>query len=87
MKSFKQFVKEETISGNVRGLGYVTGDPSAPVDGISQYITTNKLASDDINGALFKTMKDYHHHDRDDIGIKAHNPTELNNKKPIKGKK
>lgn len=87
MKSFKQFVREETIAGDVRGLGYVTGDPSAPVDGINQYVTTNELASDDINGALFKMMKDNHHHDRDDIGIKAHNPTELNNKKLTKGKK
>ena len=87
MKSFKQFVREETIVGNVRGLGYVTGDPSAPVDGISQYITTNELESDDINGNMLKTMQNYHHHDRDDIGIKAHNPTELNNKKPSKGKK
>jgi|688.fasta_scaffold184076_5 hypothetical protein len=86
MLSFKDFFKEETISGDVRGLGYVTGDPSAPVDGVSQYVTTNQLASDKVNGAMLKVMKDFHHHDRDDIGIKAHNPTDMNNKK-TKGKK
>ena len=86
MLSFKQFFKEETLSGDVRGLGYVTGDPSAPVNGVNQYVSTNRLASDDINGALLKLMKDSHHHDRDDIGIKAHNPTDLNDKKS-KGKK
>lgn len=86
MKSFKEFFKEETIAADVRGLGYVTGDPSAPVDGMSKYISTNQLASDDINGALLQLIKNSHLHDRDDIGQKAHDPTEMNNKKP-KGKK
>lgn len=86
MKSFIDYFKEETVSGDVRGLGYVTGDPSAPVDGANQYVTTNQLASDDVNGALLQMMKNSHLHDRDDIGQKAHNPTDLNNKKS-KGKK
>lgn len=86
MKSFKQFIEEETITGDVRGLGYVTGDPSAPVDGINQYVTTNQLAKDQQNGAVLKMMKDSHSHNRSDIGIDAHNPIEYNSKKS-KGKK
>lgn len=86
MKSFKEFFEEETVSGDVRGLGYVTGDPSAPVNGMSQYISTNQLASDNQNSALLQMMKNSHLHDREDIGQKSHDPTELNNKK-AKGKK
>lgn len=86
MLSFKQFFKEETIAGDVRGLGYVTGDPSAPADGMNQYVSTNQLVSDKQNGALLMMMKSSHLHDRDDIGQKSHDPTEMNNKK-AKGKK
>ena len=86
MLSFKQYFKEETLAGDVRGLGYVTGDPSAPVDGMSQYISTNDLAKDQQNGAIVKMMKDSHLHNRNDIGIPSHDPTEFNTKKS-KGKK
>lgn len=74
MLSFKEFFEEETVSGDVRGLGYVTGDPSAPDTGVNQYVTTNQLASDKVNGALLKLMKDIHIKYHAENGFKTFNP-------------
>ena len=88
VKPAKKKLKEETLSGTVsgglmvRGFGDVSGNPAVQNDPLQQYIDTNALAKDDINGALMKMMKDSKH---DVLGFKSFDPKEF--EKVKRGKK
>lgn len=73
MKSFLEFVKEETTSGGdaVRGFGDISGNPAVQDSPLQQYLGTNALASDKNNGALLKLMKDSQ---TNLVGFKEFNP-------------
>ena len=47
-------------SGDVRGMGYVTGDPAAQTDAIERYKAGNVVDTDGRNNQLFKKVKDMH---------------------------
>ena len=51
-------MKEEIGTGGVRGLGYVSGDPAGELSGVDQYITTNAMSYEDMNGAILKLIRD-----------------------------
>ena len=51
-------MKEETGTGGVRGLGYITGDPG--IDPVSQYINTNAMYYEDENGNKLAYIKKAH---------------------------
>lgn len=53
-------VSEENITGEVRGLGNVSGDPAGVLSYVDQYKGTNALAYDDQNGSIMKWMKNRH---------------------------
>ena len=57
----KKKLTEETVSAglSVRGFGDVSGNPAVQSDPLQQYVDTNMLAKDDVNGALMKMMKDH----------------------------
>lgn len=85
MKSFKEFIEEETVAAGemVRGFGDVSGNPAVQVDPLQQYIDTNVLAKDDQNGALMKMIKD-NQLKFNSVGFKSFDPKEL---EKTKGKK
>lgn len=68
-------VTEETTSAGdaVRGFGDVSGNPAVQDSPMQQYIATNALAKDKMNGALMKMMKDSQ---RNLIGFKEFRPNE-----------
>jgi hypothetical protein len=47
-------------SGEVRGMGYVSGDPAAFPDAIQRYVAGNVVDSDQQNNQLFKKVKEVH---------------------------
>lgn len=69
-------IKEETVSSGemVRGFGDVSGNPAVQDNPIQQYIDTNSLAKDKMNGALLKLMKDSQLK-YNIVGFKSFNPS------------
>jgi hypothetical protein len=75
--SFKEFIlKEETQSAGdgVRGLGDVSGNPAVTDSPLQQYFGTNALATDKMNGALLRMLKDTQLK-YNTLGFKSFNPT------------
>lgn len=72
----KKQLKEETVSSGemVRGFGDVSGNPAVQDNPIQQYIDTNSLAKDKMNGALLKLMKDSQLK-YNIVGFKSFNPS------------
>ncbi len=68
-----KIVKEDNATGAVRGLGYVTGDPG--VNYVDQYINTNALAYDPMNGAKLEFMRKFHNKLHKGLGFDEYNPT------------
>ena len=66
-------VKEESATGAVRGLGYVSGDPG--VSAVDQYVNTNALAYDPFNGAKLDFMKRIHNKLHSKLGFNEYDPT------------
>lgn len=53
--------EEITASGgDVRGMGYVTGDPATQPDAIERYKSGNVVDTDGLNNQLFKKVKNMH---------------------------
>ena len=67
-----KIVKEESATGAVRGLGFVTGDPG--VSAVDQYINTNALANDPLNGARLDFMTRIHNKLHNKLGFNHYNP-------------
>lgn len=65
-------VKEESATGAVRGLGYVSGDPG--VSAVDQYVNTNALAYDPFNGAKLEFMKRIHNKLHNKLGFNEYDP-------------
>ena len=65
-------VKEEMGTDGVRGLGFVTGDPG--VSAVDQYINTNALAYDPLNGARLDFMSKIHNKLHNKLGFNSYNP-------------
>ena len=70
-------VKEESVTGGVRGLGYVTGDPS--VNYVDQYINTNSMSYLDLNGSVIKMLQDKHNKHIKDMGFNSYSPKDIQN--------
>lgn len=83
MKRFKDFFKEETVSGDggIGGLGFNSGNPAVDDDSIKGYLDTNVLAKDKQNGYLSKQLKDNQSKIAHKIGFKAFDPKELKKQK------
>lgn len=64
----------ETYTSAVRGLGYVTGEPSAPQGDVQQYFNNNAQQVNQINDSLSKQIVD-----NELSGAKAFNPKEVKN--------
>ena len=62
-------VKEQTGVQGVRGLGYVSGDPSG-TDYVEKYINTNSMSYQDDNGNKFNRMKTIHNKLHNRLGFK-----------------
>ncbi len=77
-KGFIEFLQEEdldeTYTSAVRGLGYVTGEPSAPQNDVQQYYDANAKQVSQVNDALSKEMKD-----NKLVGFKSFNPKDISN--------
>jgi hypothetical protein len=74
-------MNEENVTGAVRGLGYVTGDPG--VDPVSQYTTNNAMSYSDINGSILKLIKDKHNKHLKAMGFSSYDPTATNTNKVV----
>ena len=70
-------VKEESATGAVRGLGFVTGDPG--VNYVDQYINTNAMSYVDWNGNILKMIQDKHNKHLKDMGFSSFSPNDLQN--------
>ena len=71
-----KIIKEESATGAVRGLGYVTGDPG--ISAVDQYINTNSMAYYDENGNKLEMLKKQHYdHHNNSLGFKAFDPTRI----------
>ena len=69
-------MKEESVTGAIRGLGFVTGDPG--VSYVDQYINTNAMAYQDENGNKLEYLKKLHtnlHNSK--LGYDAFDPTRI----------
>jgi hypothetical protein len=55
-----QATSEENTIANVRGLGYVTGDPAIEQDAIVKYQAGNVVDTDSASNQLFKKVKEVH---------------------------
>lgn len=51
---------EENVIANIRGLGYVTGDPAVEQDAIERYRAGNVVDTDSASNQLFKKVKEIH---------------------------
>ena len=69
---------EENTTGHVRGLGFVSGDPSCGIDYVDQYKGTNMMSYDDDNGDKLKYLQQAHidHHNKA-LGFNHFNPTSI----------
>lgn len=76
-KAKQSVVKEETGISGVRGLGYVSGDPSG-TDYVEKYVNTNAMSYQDVNGDKLKFIEKSHKrlHDRK-LGFKEYDPTKI----------
>ena len=75
-------MKEENVTGAVRGLGFVTGDPG--VNAVDQYINTNAMAYDDVNGNILKLIRDKHNKHLKDMGFTSFSPNDVNTNQVVK---
>ena len=68
-------ITEETVSAgdSVRGFGDVSGNPAVQDNPLQQYLDTNALAKDKMNGALIKMMKNSQYNL---VGFKEFRPNE-----------
>lgn len=66
-------MKEETGVSGVRGLGFVSGDPA--LDPVNQYINTNSMSYEDMNGAILKMIRD-RHNNHSALGFTSYDPTD-----------
>jgi len=73
-------MKEETGIGAVRGLGYVSGDPSGSDNPVEQYLTTNAMSYEDYNGNVLQLIRKMHsrYHDTN-LGFHDYTPNEIQN--------
>jgi hypothetical protein len=55
-----QATSEENTTGNIRGLGLVTGDPAFEEDAIEKYKAGNVVDTDSASNQLFKKVKEVH---------------------------
>ena len=53
-------VKEDTSTGDIRGLGYVTGDPKSDDDALQSYIERNIATADTHTDILNKVLQKMH---------------------------
>lgn len=60
LEKSKISMKEETGVGGVRGLGFVSGAPAAPIDYVGQYIGTNMSAYGDDGAKKMKYAQSIH---------------------------
>lgn len=77
-KSKRVSIGEENLTGEVRGLGYVSGDPAGTLSGTDKYINTNTMAYDGENGFRFNFLKKQHidlHNNN--LGYTAFDPTKI----------
>lgn len=68
----KKVVKEETTTSGVGGLGFRTGTPA--VDEDNDYVSTNALAYDPLNGARLDFIKKIHSSLHSNLGFNEFNP-------------
>ncbi len=73
-------MKEETGVSAVRGLGYVSGDPSGSDNPVEQYLTTNAMSYEDYNGNVLQLIRKMHskYHERN-LGFHEYTPNEIQN--------
>lgn len=77
-KSKRVSIKEEISTGDVRGLGFVSGDPAGKVSYVDKYVNTNTMSYADNNGNLLDFLKRQHidlHNSN--LGYKAFDPTRI----------
>lgn len=76
-KMEKSKVNEDAVGvGGVRGLGNVTGDPAGELDAATQYINTNAMAYEDMNGAILKMIRGMHDKHIKSLGFTGYDPTD-----------
>ena len=77
----KVSMKEESGVGGVRGLGYVSGDPSG-TDYVKQYIDSNAMSYTDENGNKLEWIKKKHKeiHNKK-LGFSSFDPTNIDGNK------
>lgn len=68
-------MSEESSTVGVRGLGYVSGDPSG-VDYVQKYIDTNSMSYNDTNGNNLKWIKK-HTKGHNKVGFNEYDPRKL----------
>lgn len=51
---------EESTTADVRGLGYVTGDPAVEQDAVARYQAGNVVDTDNVSNQIFKRVKEAH---------------------------
>ena len=69
-------IKEETGISGIRGLGFVSGDP-AVADYIQQYIDTNAMSYDDLNGNILQLIRDKHSKFHKNMGFGEYTPNDM----------
>lgn len=72
----KPVVKEQVGVQGVRGLGYVSGDPSGS-DYVEKYINTNSMSYQDENGNKFNYIKNSHNKLHNKLGFKEFDPKKI----------
>lgn len=69
-------IEEETITGDVRGLGFVSGDPA--VGGVNSYVDTNAMSYNDENGNKLEWIrKDHLELHNKGLGYNFFDPTKI----------
>jgi hypothetical protein len=65
-KKTKKTIKEEETTADIRGLGYVTGNPIVDTDVVTQYQNTNMATADTHTDILNKVLERMHlrHHSK-----------------------
>lgn len=76
MEKKKVKIKENTtLTGAIAGLGFNTGVPA--VDSDNEYVTTNSLSNDALNGAIMDFVNRHHQHFHDKSGFKHYDAKKL----------
>lgn len=52
MKTFKEFMSEDTTTTGIGGLGFVSGTPAVNQAGVANYVSQNTVDSDQKNNIL-----------------------------------